>query len=400
MKVGAAVAGKSAVEDMHAMADKSASAHKRAVAAGHICIDITPLFPKGSAKEAGRILAPGKLVQMEGVNIHPGGAVANTGLALKLLGVDVRLMGKIGRDELGTLILNCLEKYGGAEGMILADQEKTSYSVVLAMPGVDRIFLHDPGANVNFSGSDLDFEAVKEADLFHFGYPTLMRNMYQNQGEELARMFRRIKEGGTAISLDMAAIDPASEAAGADWKGILGNVLPYVDFFVPSAEELCFMLDSERYREWTKRAEDRDVTEVIRVRDVEPLGRMALDMGARVVLIKCGASGIYYRTASGNGIEALCEKLNLSMETWRDKEGFEPSFEPDTVVSATGAGDTCIAAFLASVLREADLKEAVEMAAAEGACCVAACDALSGLRSLEEMKERIRRGWGRRERRL
>ncbi len=39
----------------------------------------------------------------------------------------------------------------------------------------------------------------------------------------------------------------------------------------------------------------------------------------------------------------------------------------------------------------------VEMAAAEGACCVAAYDALSGLRSLEEMKERIRKGWSKRE---
>lgn len=383
--------------DERAAENKREAKGKRAVAAGHICIDITPLFPKGSTGEAGRILAPGQLVQMEGVNIHPGGAVANTGLAMKHLGVDVRLMGKIGKDELGTLILNCLEKYGAAEGMILADQEKTSYSIVLAIPGIDRIFLHDPGANVNFSGSDLDFEAIKEADLFHFGYPTLMQNMYRNQGEEMARMFRQIKEGGTAISLDMAAIDPASKAAGADWKGILGNILPYVDFFVPSAEELCFMLDGERYREWTKRADGRDVTEVIRVRDVKPLGQMALDRGARVVLIKCGALGIYYRTACKNGIEDMCRQLNLSMEAWKGKEGFEPSFEPDTVVSATGAGDTSIAAFLASVLREADLKEAVEMAAAEGACCVAAYDALSGLRSLEEMKERIRKGWSKRE---
>ena len=204
--------------DERAAQNKRAAKGKRAVAAGHICIDITPLFPKGSTGEAGRILAPGQLVQMEGVNIHPGGAVANTGLAMKHLGVDVRLMGKIGKDELGTLILNCLEKYGAAEDMILADQEKTSYSVVLAIPGIDRIFLHDPGANVNFSGSDLDFEAIKEADLFHFGYPTLMQNMYRNQGEEMARMFRQIKEGGTAISLDMAAIDPASKAAGGFWE--------------------------------------------------------------------------------------------------------------------------------------------------------------------------------------
>ena len=334
---------------------------------------------------------------MDGVDIHPGGAVANTGLAMKRLGGDVRLMGKIGKDELGALILKRLEEHGAAEGMILSDQEKTSYSVVLAIPGIDRIFLHDPGANVTFSGSDLDFEAIKGADLFHFGYPTLMRRMYQNQGEELARMFRRIKEGGTAISLDMAAIDPSSEAAGEDWKGILEKVLPYVDFFVPSAEELCFMLDRERYQEWTKRAEGRDITEVIRVKDVKPLGQTVLDMGAGFVLIKCGAPGIYYRTASGKRIEDLCRKLNLSKESWKDKEGFEPSFEPDAVVSGSGAGDTSIAAFLASVLREADLKEAVEMAAAEGACCVAAYDALSGLRSLEEMKERIRRGWRKRE---
>ena len=372
-------------------------ANKRAVAAGHICIDITPLFPKGSAGEAGRILAPGRLVQMDGVDIHPGGAVANTGLAMKRLGVDVRLMGKIGKDELGALILKRLEEHGAAEGMILSDQEKTSYSVVLAIPGIDRIFLHDPGANVTFSGSDLDFEAIKGADLFHFGYPTLMRRMYQNQGEELARMFRRIKRGEPPYPWIWQPLTRPRKQPGRTGKGFWKRVLPYVDFFVPSAEELCFMLDGERYREWTKRADGRDVTEVIRVRDVKPLGQLALDMGARVVLIKCGALGIYYRTACKNGIEDMCRQLNLSMEAWKGKEGFEPSFEPDTVVSATGAGDTSIAAFLASVLREADLKEAVEMAAAEGACCVAAYDALSGLRSLEEMKERIREGWSKRE---
>ena len=79
--------------DEIAAENKREAKGKRAVAAGHICIDITPLFPKGSTGEAGRILAPGQLVQMEGVNIHPGGAVANTGLAMKHLGVDVRLMG-------------------------------------------------------------------------------------------------------------------------------------------------------------------------------------------------------------------------------------------------------------------------------------------------------------------
>ena len=49
---------------------KRAAKDKRAVAAGHICIDITPLFPKGSTGEAGRIRAPGQLVQMEGCLLY------------------------------------------------------------------------------------------------------------------------------------------------------------------------------------------------------------------------------------------------------------------------------------------------------------------------------------------
>ncbi len=52
--------------DEIAAENKREAKGKRAVAAGHICIDITPLFPKGSTGEAGRILAPGQLVQMEG----------------------------------------------------------------------------------------------------------------------------------------------------------------------------------------------------------------------------------------------------------------------------------------------------------------------------------------------
>ena len=84
--------------------------------------------------------------------------------------------------------------------------------------------------------------------------------------------------GETAISLDMLLLTRLKSSRSGT-EGFWGNILPYVDFFVPSAEELCFMLDGERYREWTKRADGRDVTEVIRVRDVKPLGQMALERG-------------------------------------------------------------------------------------------------------------------------
>ena len=44
-------------------------------------------------------------------------------------------------------------------------------------------------------------------------------------------------------------------------------------------------------------------------------------------------------------------------------------------------------------MRGEALEEAVQMAAATGACCVAAYDALSGLKPLEQLKEKIRKGW-------
>ena len=367
--------------------------NKKIAVAGHISLDITPVFQNSGKQKLSELFQPGKLLKVGKAMMCTGGAVSNTGLGLKRLGADVVLMAKIGDDYFGNALQDMIRAHGCETCITQVPGENTSYTIVLAPRGLDRFFLHDPGCNDTFGYEDVDLQKAGEAVHFHFGYPPIMRRFYQDDGEELVRLYKKIKSMGLTTSLDLVAVDQDSEAAGMDWARILERVLPYVDFFVPSAEELCFMLDRERYREWTKRAEGRDITEVIQVKDVKPLGQMVLDMGAGAVLIKCGAPGIYYRTASGNRIEDLCRKLNLSMESWKDKEGFEPGFEPDTVVSGTGAGDTSIAAFLASVLREADLKEAVEMAAAAGACCVAAYDALSGLKYLEEMKERIRRGW-------
>lgn len=366
---------------------------KKAVVAGHICVDITPVFPGQSWGSIGEILAPGKLIHMDGVSICTGGAVANTGLAMKKLGSDVRLMGKVGRDDFGRIVLNVMEEYGAADAMIVSEDSATSYTVVLAIPGIDRVFLHDTGANDTFCREDLDLAVIGEADLFHFGYPTLMKGMYEKDGREFLSMLRAVKETGVAISLDLAAVDPDSAAAAQDWRGILERALPCVDFFVPSAEELCYMLDNGCYSTWLERAKGGDVTEILTLGDIKPLGRKILEMGAKVALIKCGAKGIYYKTGAKETLKELCAKLELAPADWADKEGFEVSYKPERIRSGTGAGDTCIAAFLSSVLRGKSLKTAVEMAAATGACCVSSYDALSGIPSYEEIEDKIRRGW-------
>ena len=364
---------------------------KKIIAAGHICIDITPMFPRGvKCKELGDLLIPGKLINMAGADIHTGGSVANTGLALKKLGANVQLLGKVGNDAFGGMIAKILEECG-AGGLIVDEHSATSYSVVLAVPGVDRIFLHDPGANNTFSNADIPEEALEDAALFHIGYPPVMRKLYENDGAELTAILRRMKEKNIATSMDMTNVDPNSEAGKLDWVKILGNVLPYTDFFVPSFEELCFMLDRQRYEELSVGG---DMTENLDMeRDVKPLAQRCLALGCRAVLIKCGVSGMYYETADRENMAQVGANLELDADLWADRAGIQPCFKADQVLSGTGAGDTSIAAFLLAAADGKAPDVCAALAAAEGACAVTTYDALSGLKTLEELQQRIASGW-------
>ena len=367
---------------------------KKVIAAGHICLDITPMFPDRKAQHPGEILSPGKLLEVGAADVHTGGSVANTGLAMKKLGADVSLMGKVGKDAFGNMILDILKKHDADTDMLIEEGEETSYSVVLAIPGIDRIFLHNAGANRHFKAADIPQEKLEEAALFHFGYPPLMPEMYEDNGAELVSLMKRAKAAGVATSLDMAAVDENAPAGQADWKEILKNVLPFVDFFVPSVEELCFMLDRERFHEWQERADGRDITEILDVeKDIRPLAEQCMEFGAKVLLIKCGVPGMYLRTADKNSLEKTGSKAELSADVWSEKEIFEKSYVPDRVRSGTGAGDSSIAAFLTAMLEGSEPEEALHLAAATGACCVTEYDALSGLKPFDELRAKIAAGW-------
>lgn len=366
---------------------------KKIVSAGHICLDITPAFPDSMSGTLGSILKPGSLIEMDAANVHIGGSVSNTGLGLKLMGADVTLMGKIGKDSFGIIVQEQLSEYVSTEYMIESDADATSYSVVLAPKGTDRIFLHCPGANDTFRESDLNYDLIKEANLFHFGYPPLMKTMYAKGGEELVKMFEKVQSLGTATSLDTASVDENSPAGQVDWKQLLTNVLPYVDFFVPSVEELAFMVDRPLYREWKQRAGEKDITSIIKLSEVECLAERVLDMGVGVVLLKCGTPGLFLATGSLSRLSEISSRTNADFFGWDAVRHFERSYLPKQVRSATGAGDTAIAAFLYAALSEYSWQECLQFATAAGAACVEEYDAISGIKSFEELKKRIDAGW-------
>ena len=365
---------------------------KKVISAGHVCLDVTPVFSnEHTYRNVADILVPGKLIQMDPASVSSGGSVSNTGLALKVLGNDVTLMGKVGDDDFGAMLAQIFARYG-AGGLIVDKDSATSYSVVLAIPGIDRMFLHCPGANNSFSNADIPDGPLEDAVLFHFGYPTLMKKMYEDDGKEMAAIFQRVKSKGIATSLDLTAVDPNSEAGRLDWVKILKNVLPYVDFFVPSFEEICFMLDRPLYESLLSERDDMTANMDFD-REVKPIADKLMALGCKTVLIKCGISGMYFRTASREVMAGTGERIGLDLDAWADKEGIQPCFKADIVRSGTGAGDTSIAAFLTAALDGEKIEDCAAIAAAEGACCVTAYDALSGLKSIKDIKERIASGW-------
>lgn len=367
---------------------------KKVIAAGHICLDITPVFPEKHHNSVSEILIPGKLLHMHGVTVATGGSAANTGLGLKILGADVKILGKVGEDSLGWLIGKKLSEYGVTEGLIYDSSASTSYTVAVAIPGIDRFFLHDCGANDTYVSDDIKDEDLDGAELFHFGYPSLMKSFYEQEGQEMIKLFKRVRERNIPVSLDMAAVDPDSDAGKVNWKKYLQDVLPLTDIFLPSIEELLYMTDTEKYWDLIEKAAGGDILSVIDIeRDVRPVAQQLIDLGVKIVLIKCGTLGLYLKTSSHEYLEPLMKEMDLDCSQWADKEIYTTCYKPERIASGTGAGDTCISAFLMALLQGETPENCLELAAAEGASCVEGYDALSGLRTLEELKEKIAAGW-------
>ena len=190
------------------------------VVAGHICLDIIPRI--NAAVPLAELLRPGALVEIGPPVVSTGGAVSNTGLALRRLGVRTRLIGTIGADLFGDAIRRVLAGHDPAlaDALIVCPGAQTSYTVVLNPPGVDRTFLHCPGANDEFAAGDIPYDDLGGARLFHFGYPPSMRRFHADDGSELATLFERVRARGLVTSLDMTQPDAASPAGQADWHAI------------------------------------------------------------------------------------------------------------------------------------------------------------------------------------
>jgi len=198
-------------------------------------------------------------------------------------------------------------------------------------------------------------------------------------------MFRRVRKMNIITSLDIAMPDPESPAGKIDWYEFFKNVLPMVDIFVPSIDELLYMLNPEKFYNILEKKERIDVLLL------DQLARQLIDYGTKVVAIKLGDQGLYLRTHQ-------IQKSNLSRiispSQWNYRQLLSSCFATE-VKGTTGTGDATIAGFLAQFLDGREPEKSITLATAVGAFCVKVVDATGGIRPLPEVINRINSGWER-----
>jgi len=362
------------------------------IVAGHICLDIIPGLQNLDIQKPEDFFVPGKLVESSPATVSTGGCVSNTGLGLVKIGVQTALMGKVGDDSFGRIVRMIInDGFDVIGGMIVDKTAVTSHTTVLSPKGCDRMFLHCPGANNTFCKDDIDFSLVKKAKHFHFGYPPLMKKMYINDGEELINIFKSAKECGVTTSLDMALPDPDSESGKVNWLNILRKVLPYVDIYLPSAEEILFMTDKNKFDKYHAKA-DKDPIDLFTGDDLHEISSTLLNFGAKIIVIKCGHRGSYLRAANKNALSEIQQDF-FNVDDWAERELWKPAFKIDVPPNTTGSGDATIAGFLAAYLKGCSAQEAITYANAIGACSVTKPGALAGIIPWSELINRVAAGW-------
>ncbi|MBL8119330.1 MAG: carbohydrate kinase family protein [Anaerolineae bacterium] len=352
---------------------------------GHLCLDLIPGMRRVTVAD---MVTPGRLYSIDPIAVSTGGAVSNTGLALHRLGVNTQFLATVGDDLIGQMILMYIRQRDPklADHIRVRAGLASSSTIALSPSNADRTFLHCAGTNDTFGFADIDYNLVRQARVFHFGYPALLPQTVQDDGAELEAIFREAKQCEVVTSLDMAQPDPNGMVAKLNWRRIFERSLPYVDVFLPSIEETILTLRRSTYDAWTPNT----LQHLDRTFLYELAGEL-LDMGAGVAGFKLGEMGIYLRTGDVTKLEKLAG-LGINAEAWAKRELWHPAFKVQ-VAGTTGAGDSAFAGFLGAMIKGYGPEQAVEWACAVGACNVEAPDATSGILTWEATEKRLSAGW-------
>ena len=228
---------------------------------------------------------------------HPGGAVANFLAVIAKFGGNTALIGKVGNDAFGKLLLGTLEQAGiGTSGMVVDDSVFTTLAFVTLDTTGDRSFsfARKPGADTQLTAEEVDLSLIEQAKVLHFGTLSLTDEPAKTATQ---RAVAYAKEKGKLLTFDPNLRKPLWHSL-EDAKEQMLWGLRQADVVKISDEEVEFLFGM----------------------GVEEGARYILDaFGMKLVFVTCGADGCYF-----------CNPV---------ASGHVPGLSDIKVVDTTGAGD-------------------------------------------------------------
>jgi sugar/nucleoside kinase (ribokinase family) len=173
--------------------------------------------------------APGTERVVDSIELRVGGAAANCALCLAALGVTSELVGSVGDDAVGRLLLDELVRGGVQVRSVTVSPGATGISIAAEAEHRDRSFLIALGSMQDFFRRSIPDHALSARRVLVCGYfllPALRGELRALLGEVKAR-------GGETL-LD-TGWDPGGWSAEARDE-VLG-LLPWVDVFLPNEAE-------------------------------------------------------------------------------------------------------------------------------------------------------------------
>lgn len=311
------------------MSVQSATGQYDVITFGDMCVDLivtgTDVVPRFGQAE--------KLV--DDYVVEMGGSCCIFACQAAKLGLRVGILGRVGDDRFGRLILRRLDECGVDTGHVIVDPTlKTGLGITLCQ-GSDRAILTYLGSLCAVAPDDVTYEFLASARHLHHGSFFLHTRLRPHMPD----IFRRARELGLTTSLD-TNWDPDER-----WNSTLADVLPLTDVFMPNEQEALYISGCS---------------------NLEDAAARLCAQGMSIVTIKRGIDGarVYY-----------------------GQEMVECTVTPATGGDSVGAGDSFDAGFLAGWLRGLPMNQCLDIACHCGRSVASAIGGLQGQLTWEAVSQ-------------
>ena len=224
---------------------------------------------------------------------HPGGAPANFLAALTKFGAKTALMGKVGTDTFGKLLLSTLQNAGiDTRGMIETDDVFTTLAFVTFDAHGDRefAFSRKPGADTCIRFEELDLSLIDEAKVFHFGTLSLTDEPARSATYQAVAY---AKNKGKLITFDPNLRKPLWKDLETCKEQMLWGIRQ-ADVMKISDEEVEFLFD---------------------LGVEEGAAHILKEFGVKLVFVTCGADGCYFSNGAASGKVASLKDIQVKDTT-------------------------------------------------------------------------------------